>query len=282
MKTRLIPPGLRLLGAVLAAASVLAACSSGANEAELLASARSYVEKQDYGAAVIQLKSALQKNPQSAEARLLLGRSLLDSGDAPGAAIELRKALELGAKATEVQPPLALAMLAQNQAQQVVQEFAAVTLEDPAASADLKSTVAAAYAALRQRDKALATVLSALKEQPQSTAALLLHARLRAADGDLPGALARVPLSAAATVSSSSKPAAVLPRATWPRANAARAVVACGFALAARVKAASAPARSPVCSSAWPASVRLLLSAAGESTMGRRMASALPGCPVRV
>ncbi len=192
MKTRLIPPGLRLLGAVLAAASVLAACSSGANEAELLASARSYVEKQDYGAAVIQLKSALQKNPQSAEARLLLGRSLLDSGDAPGAAIELRKALELGAKATEVQPPLARAMLAQNQAQQVVQEFATVTLDDAAASADLKTSVATAYAALRQRDKALATVLSALEEQPQNTAALLLHARIRAADGDLPGALARV------------------------------------------------------------------------------------------
>ena len=192
MKTRLTTPGLRLLGTLLAAASVLAACSSGANEAELLASARAYVEKQDYGAAVIQLKSALQKNPQSAEARLLLGRSLLDSGDAPGAAIELRKALELGAKATEVQPPLARALLAQNQAQPVVQEFAAVTMEDPAASADLKTTVATAYAALRQRDKALATVLSALEEQPQNTAALLLHARIRAADGDLPGALARV------------------------------------------------------------------------------------------
>jgi putative PEP-CTERM system TPR-repeat lipoprotein len=192
MKTRLTTPGLRLLGALLAAATVLAACSSGANEAELLASARSYVEKQDYGAAVIQLKAALQKNPQSAEVRLLLGRSLLDSGDAPGAAIELRKALELGAKATEVQPPLARAMLAQNQAQQVVQEFAAVTLEDPAASADLKTTVATAYAALRQRDKALATVLSALEERPQHEAALLLHARIRAADGDLPGALARV------------------------------------------------------------------------------------------
>ncbi|HSQ71017.1 MAG TPA: XrtA/PEP-CTERM system TPR-repeat protein PrsT, partial [Rubrivivax sp.] len=139
-----------------------------------------------------QLKTALQKNPQSAEARLLLGRSLLDSGDAPGAAIELRKALELGAKATEVQPPLARAMLAQNQAQQVVQEFAAVALEDPAASSDLKTTVATAYAALRQRDKALATVLSALEERPQHEAALLLHARIRAADGDVPGALARV------------------------------------------------------------------------------------------
>ena len=178
------------LFAVLASSLVLAACGGGRDEAKMLASARTYVEKQDYGAAVIQLKSALQKNPQNRDARLLLGKSLLESGDAPGAAIELRKALELGAKASEVQPALAKAMLAQNQAQQVVQEFGAVTLDDAEASADLKSTLATAHTALRERDKALALVLSALQERPQYTPAMLLHARIKAADGDVPGALA--------------------------------------------------------------------------------------------
>jgi putative PEP-CTERM system TPR-repeat lipoprotein len=183
---------LRLLGALLAGALVLAACNRGANEAELLASARAYVEKQDYGAAIIQLKTALQKNPQSGQARLMLGLALLDSGDSPAAAIELRKALELGASATQVQPPLARALLAQNQPQQVLQQFAAIKLDNAEASADLKTSVAAAYAAMRQRDKALETVLSALKDSPQNVTALLLHARLKAVAGDLPGAMALV------------------------------------------------------------------------------------------
>ncbi|MDP1649759.1 MAG: PEP-CTERM system TPR-repeat protein PrsT [Rubrivivax sp.] len=186
-------PRLALFRTLLASACLLAACSSsGGSDADMVASAQTYIEKQDYGAAVIQLKSALQKNPQNSDARLLLGRSLLESGDAPGAAIELRKALELGAKASDVQPPLARAMLAQNQAQQVVQEFGAVTLDDAEASADLKTTLATAHTALRERDKALALVLSALQERPQYTPAMLLHARIKAADGDVPGALALV------------------------------------------------------------------------------------------
>lgn len=192
MTARQTPHRLRLIGAVLASVLVLSSCSRGANEAELLASARTYVEKQDFGAAIIQLKSALQKNPQSSQARLLLGQALLDSGDATAAAIELRKALELGASATQVQPPLARALLAQNQPQQVLQQFATVKLDNAEASADLKTSVATAYAALRQRDKALETVLSALQDSPQHAAALLLRAGIYAADGDAPGAMALV------------------------------------------------------------------------------------------
>ncbi|MDO8418975.1 MAG: PEP-CTERM system TPR-repeat protein PrsT [Rubrivivax sp.] len=178
---------------LLASACLLAACGdSGGGDAELVASARTYVDKQDYGAAVIQLKSALQKNPQNRDARLLLGQSLLESGDAPAAAIELRKALDLGAKAVDVQPRLAKALLAQNQPQQVVQQFADVTLDNAEASADLKTTLATAYAALQQRDKALEMVQSALAASPQHIPAQLMHARIKAADGDVSGALALV------------------------------------------------------------------------------------------
>lgn len=181
-----------LLAALLAGAALLGACGGGQSEAELVASARTYLEKKDQAAAIIQLKAALQKNPNHGEARLLLGRSMLDSGDASGAAIELRKAADLGAKASEVQPPLARAMLAQGQAKQVIEQFAAATVDDLQASADLKTTVATAYAALGQRDKALETVQAALRDAPQHGPALLVHARLKAAGSDISGALALV------------------------------------------------------------------------------------------
>lgn len=181
---------LTLLAVTLALAAVLSGCSAGSSEAELMASARGYLEKKDLAAATIQLKAALQKNPGNGEARLLLGRSMLDSGDAAGAAIELRKALELGAKPADTQPPLARAMLAQGQAREVVLQFAGVRLDDAAASADLKTSVATAQAMQGARDKALATVLSALQEAPDHIPALLLHARIKASDRDLPGALA--------------------------------------------------------------------------------------------
>ena len=61
----------------------------------LLASAKDYLAKKDNRAAVIQLKSALQKQPDLAEARFLLGRTLLEGGDAVSGEVELRKALDL-------------------------------------------------------------------------------------------------------------------------------------------------------------------------------------------
>jgi hypothetical protein len=51
--------------AAAAVALLLAACS-GESERDLVASAKTYIEKKDHKAAIIQLKSALQKQPQSA------------------------------------------------------------------------------------------------------------------------------------------------------------------------------------------------------------------------
>ena len=59
-----------LLWIALALAS--AGCSRD-NPVELIASAKEYLAKREYNAAVIQLKNALQKDPDNAEARYLLG-----------------------------------------------------------------------------------------------------------------------------------------------------------------------------------------------------------------
>ena len=183
-----------LVWAALAAGAVVAGCGDGGagNTTARLASAKDYYAKQNYAAAVIELKSALQKSPDNREARLLLGQSLLASGDAATAAVELKKALDLGANPNDVQPLLAKSVLDQNNPRQVVLQFADVRLDRSDASAELKTTVATAQAALGQRERALETTLSALTDSPQHVPATLLHARLKASTGDIDGALALV------------------------------------------------------------------------------------------
>lgn len=70
----------------LVVAVLLSACGAK-GEDELMASAKGYLQKQDYKAATIQLKNLLQQKPSSAEARFLLGTALLEGGDAVGAEI---------------------------------------------------------------------------------------------------------------------------------------------------------------------------------------------------
>jgi putative PEP-CTERM system TPR-repeat lipoprotein len=185
MKTRCRP----LLCAVISLASLLGACQGGSEEADAVASAKGYVDQHDYKSAIIRAKNALQKNPSNGEARRLLGQSLLETGAATAAAVELRKALEFNAGESKTVPLLARAMLAQGETRALIQQFAATKLDDAAASADLKTSVATAYATQGERDNALETVLSALKEWPRHAPATLLHARLLAADGDIAGAL---------------------------------------------------------------------------------------------
>ena len=79
----------RARGVALAAltAALLAGC--GQSPEQMLASAKSYMEKQDLSAASIQLKNALQENGNLAEARFLLGSIHVKQGDAVGAVKEL-------------------------------------------------------------------------------------------------------------------------------------------------------------------------------------------------
>ena len=91
---------------VLALAAGLAGCGEP-DTAKLLEQARASIAKKDTEAARIQLKSALQQTPNSAEARFLLGELLLNGGDVAGAEVELRRALELQHPDVQVLPALA-------------------------------------------------------------------------------------------------------------------------------------------------------------------------------
>jgi cellulose synthase operon protein C len=182
-------PAFKLLILVVACAT-LVACG-GESPEKLLTSAKDYLQKNDPKAAVIQLKNALQAQPDSAEARFLLGKALLDSGDAASASIELRKALDLKYPPETVVPVLAKAMLQEGQGVKLVEQYALLELLDAAAQAGLKTALAHAYTALKQPEKAEAALQTALKLVPNYAPARVFKARMAAANRDFDGALAQ-------------------------------------------------------------------------------------------
>ena len=117
----------------------------GDSDREQIAAAKLSLEKKDDKAAIIQLKSALQKNPQSGEARFLLGGALLMTGDAAAAVVELEKARDAKFSDDMVLPSLAKAMLAAGQAKKLTDSLSQVSLVDPKAAASLKASTAAAF-----------------------------------------------------------------------------------------------------------------------------------------
>ncbi|MDO8346052.1 MAG: hypothetical protein Q7T48_22855, partial [Cellvibrio sp.] len=131
------------LGTVLVSI-LFAAC--GDKPDAMLISAKDYLAKHDNKAAVIQIKNALQSNPDLPEARYLLGTALLDSGDPVGAETELRKALDLKHPQDSVVPQLARALLAQGHARKLTDELAKVELSQPSPKASLQMSLVSAYA----------------------------------------------------------------------------------------------------------------------------------------
>lgn len=176
---------------LIALVAALAACS-GESGSQLIASGKSYLDRHDSRAAIIQFKSALQKQPQSAEARFLLGRALLADGDAGGAAVELQKALELHHDESQVLPLLARALLQAGDLRRLGTNYGERNLSDRAAQAALKSTLAASWARLGDIARARAAVDAALAAVPGHVPALVQRARLEAIEGRADAALAVV------------------------------------------------------------------------------------------
>ena len=127
--------------AILSLVGLLAGC--GAKPEAMVASARDYLAKNDRPAAIIQLRNALQKNPDLAEARFLLGRALFESDDYATAQKELRRARELGYPADDVIPLLAETMLRSGEFKKVIDEFGK-SVAPTEASANMPAQVAEA------------------------------------------------------------------------------------------------------------------------------------------
>jgi len=165
-----------VLPLALSLALALTACG-GDDPAKLMADAKVALAKDDYSAAVIQLKGALQKEPTSSEARFLLGKTLLKLGDSAGAETELQKALDAGYDADAVVPLIAQALTDAGQYKRLEARFAHQKLRSPQAQADLLVAVAASRFGDGQSERAMSALDEALALQPEHAAAKVAKAR---------------------------------------------------------------------------------------------------------
>lgn len=170
---------------------LLGACGGDSTES-LIASGKDYLAKNDSKAAVIQLKNALQKNPELGEARFLLGSALLENGDIAGAEVELRKAIQLKHSPDAVVPMLARVMLMSGQGKKLVDEFGQTKLSAGEPVAALNTTLSAAQAGLGKTDIAKQLLADALAASPDYVPARLADIRLTAANRDIPSAKAKL------------------------------------------------------------------------------------------
>lgn len=172
-------------------ALLLGACG-GESPESLVSSSKEFLAKKDTKAAVIQLKNALQQNPNLAEARFLMGSALLESGDFGGAELELRKALELKHPVDAVVPQLARAMLGLGQAKKMIDDLKDITLSSNESQAALKTSLSSAYAALGHKDDAKRLLSEALVASPEYEPARLVDIRETIASQDISGAKAKI------------------------------------------------------------------------------------------
>ena len=95
-----------MIASPIAALLLVAACSKEADSQKYLESAKKASANNDTKGAVIELKNALQKNPENAEARAQLGKLYIKQGDPASAEKELRKAMQLAKDKSELLPEL--------------------------------------------------------------------------------------------------------------------------------------------------------------------------------
>lgn len=155
----------------------------GLNEESGLARVKTAISTRESAAAVVEIKSFLQKHPKSAEGRFLLAQHLMAQDDHVAALAEFQRALEGGHPPQLVVPPMARAMLRSGDLTRLIDTFKNEKLQPPDAMAALSASLAMAMSLRGDTAGALALIEGVLKDSPNSAPARLMKARLVAAAG---------------------------------------------------------------------------------------------------
>jgi len=189
--SRVAPKPLRRAGGTLVLVCVLlglAACDRWTSSEERVERAGASIASGDYRAAMADLKTVLEKEPQNARARVMLGELSLWLGDTDAAEKEMKRALAIGSN-DQATRNLQYEIL-------LLRERYADVVALASADKDTPPTLLLVYQAIAEAgrgdlDTAEAQIAAALKLTPNDPQALLESARLAAARGDSATALAR-------------------------------------------------------------------------------------------
>lgn len=167
----------------------LAGCDSfGKSDAEYLQRAQQAVAKNELKSAVIDLKTAIQKNSANAQARLLLGQIYLRLGNGADAEKELRQAEAAGATGAQTYLPLLYAYLYQGEYKKLL-----AARPQPGADAGTVATwnALAAQAEIFGGNRAQAQTYTEKSQelQPDLPENLLSRSFISRSDGDLDSAV---------------------------------------------------------------------------------------------
>ena len=168
---------------------VITICACGGkNDLQLVETAKTYLEQNKLREAALELKNALQQNPENAEARYLLGGINLDVGDTASAEKEFNRAEQAGWPEAQARLGLARALVNGNAYKKLLDEVE-IKEDFPATErADLYGLRALAQAGLGQMDKASATLAAADKIDPKAFQVQKTNVQLQLLNADLTGA----------------------------------------------------------------------------------------------
>ncbi len=169
---------------ILAVLLCLNACGGSGDTAEQhLSNAKTSFQQNKINEAVIELKNALQKDPDLAEARWLLGKAYIGMGNGPAAVKEIERAAALGYSTPESQFALYQGMLLKGDFQEVLDLTEAAAASQP--TARLLSLRAEAHLGLKHAEAAKESFTQALENDSESVESHLGLARMSMAYGQL-------------------------------------------------------------------------------------------------
>lgn len=173
----------------------LAACAIDRTSDEITARGRELLNKGDTKAAWIEARSALAKDPNNDNARMLMGEVHLSVGAAANAEKEFLKALELGRPRHYVELPMIVSLLLQEKHSDL-DEWLKTALEGgkwtPDEEAQLWAYQAQSYYSRDRIDDTKAAINRSLAAVPGNRQGVLIEAMVMAKESDIKGALDRM------------------------------------------------------------------------------------------
>ena len=156
-----------------------------ADSEEYLNEARSYFNKGEYSAAVIQLKNALLADSENSESRLLLGQAYLKLENGLSAEKELMRAQELGVPREKVLIPLGRAWLMTGQSQKLAQNITVEASDPLMLKVEILVLQGNAYLAMQHFAMAEEKYAKALELHPDVAEALVGNAQIAYENKDM-------------------------------------------------------------------------------------------------